>query len=611
MCTNRPIKEDLERILNKAEIGCWVLDLSTNQVNLSHVIKNLQGLPPGYNPDLESSLTLFYDELHRNLLREAIETAVKEGTDFDLELKIRTAGPSRRWVRVTGEPVFEDGSCSRIIGSTQIIDKQKRVEHNLARSEKRFKSLVQNGTDLIAVLDEQLHFSYVSPSVKKILNLTSDSLLHQNAFERLHQDDRDAVKDSVNSIAPFSRLTLEPYRYKDGDGNWRWIQSTVTNLCRDPDVSGFVINSRDVTGEKNEKERLKLLESVITHTTEAVVIVEASPSTHPDRKILYVNDAYCEITGYKRDEVIGNTANLLHGPETDTEELQKLLNAMKAWRPAKVELINYRKNGEPFWMHVSVVPVTNEHGEYTHWISIERDVTERKKYQQELLASLKEKETLLAEVHHRVMNNLAVISGMLHLQATEQDNDELSLKLLDSVARIKTIATIHEQVYRNETLSAVNLAKSIRKLSSDLVAVLNPDSDIRFQYDCDDIHVNINQAVPFSLVVNEIITNAIKHAFEGRERGSIHCVLKRDGNMAELKIKDDGVGLSTGFEQSSGVSFQESVVEMDQERDTRQATGCGLGLQIVSALSKQLRGSFRLRSNGSGAAFCFEFPLER
>lgn len=166
-----------------------MLDLSTNHVPFSHVNKKLQELPPDYNPDLESSLALFYDEPHRNLLREAIDTAVMEGTGFDLELKIRTSGQNKRWVRVTGEPVFENGSSVRIIGSTQIIDKQKRVEHNLARSEKRFRSLDQNGTHLIALLDEQLLFSYVSPSVKNILKLTSDSLLYQNALERVHQDD--------------------------------------------------------------------------------------------------------------------------------------------------------------------------------------------------------------------------------------------------------------------------------------------------------------------------------------------------------------------------------------------------------------------------------------
>ena len=610
MCKDSLENGVIDRILKKAEIGVWEYDVLNDQIYLSDVISDLQEVDGKHPSDLESALTLFYREPYRTSLRNAIDEAVNGGISFDLDLKIQGASKIERWVRVMGEPDFKHGECTRIIGSTQIIDKQKKVEKDVIRRENRFKALVRNGTDLIAVLDEGLCFSFVSPSVQSILNLKPDNLLLNSALERIHSEDKERVASSVVSIDAGDRRTIAPYRYKNGDDTWRWIESSVTNLCHDPAVRGFVINSRDISEEKEEKERLKLLESVITHMTEAVVIVEARPTTHPDRKILYVNDAYCEITGYDREEVIGNTAEILHGPETDSRELEKLLKAMKEWRSAKVELISYRKNGEPFWMHVSVVPVTNDKGEYTHWISIERDVTERKRYQQKLLDSLKEKEVLLAEVHHRVMNNLAVISGMLQLQAGEQNNDELSLKLLDSVARIKTIATIHEQVYRNETLSSVNLARSIRNLGDDLITILKPDLDIDIEYDCDDVYVNISQAIPFSLVVNEIITNAIKHAFEGRESGSVYCAMKKDKGKAILQIEDDGVGMDATIDQSSDVSVQDSIVTMQARSSTGRTIETGLGFQIVTVLSKQLRGSFRMNSNGSGAKFYFEFPIE-
>ena len=137
------------------------------------------------------------------------------------------------------------------------------------------------------------------------------------------------------------------------------------------------ISERDVL--LKQQTHLNLIDSVITHAKDAIIITEAPPQADSGPKIIYVNPAFTQMTGYLPDEVIGKSRRILHGPKTDTIELEKLREAMAAWRPCETTILNYKKNGEEFWLNVSISPVVDENGGFTHWISIERDVTESRK----------------------------------------------------------------------------------------------------------------------------------------------------------------------------------------------------------------------------------------
>lgn len=160
----------------------------------------------------------------------------------------------------------------------------------------------------------------------------------------------------------------------------------------------------------NDKPDLStLLESVVTHTTDAVMITEAEPLGEPGPRIIYVNQAFTDMTGYSAEEVIGKTPRLLQGPKSDYQALERLGQTLRKWEPGEVETINYKKNGEPFWIHFHVIPVADETGWYTHWIAIERDVTERKnrELRQQLLVNLH-------EPFHLAPDLSRALKGMLH-----------------------------------------------------------------------------------------------------------------------------------------------------------------------------------------------------
>ena len=271
-------------------------------------------------------------------------------------------------------------------------DGKEKIEQEaqILQSEQRFKALVQEGHDLYAIIDREGTYTYMSPSSTTVVGIPPEAFIGKNAFDYLHPDDIQKTLASLKKVINEDRVVVEPYRAKNQNNEWRWVESVLTNMLDNPAVKGIVVNSRDITDEVREKQRLKLLESVITNTKDAVLITEADPINKPGPKILYVNGAFTKMTGYEAEEVIGKTPRILQGPNSDKKELAKLGRALRDWEPYEMTSINYKKTGEEFWINFAVTPVTDETGRPTHWIAIERDVTEQKnkELENELLAQI-------------------------------------------------------------------------------------------------------------------------------------------------------------------------------------------------------------------------------
>jgi PAS domain S-box-containing protein len=467
------------------------------------------------------------------------------------------------------------------------IEKRNAIDE-LKQSEQRFKALVHEGSDLIAILDENANYKYVAPTVENVLGFPAEEFLDNNALDYIHIDDKERIIKVLDQLPIEDRIEIEPYRFRDLDGTWRWLETIVTNMTDNPAVGGYVANSRDITQRKKEEEQLKLLESAITNTQESVVILESEPSDLPGRKIVFANQAFTEMTGYAREEVIGQTLHFLNGPGTNRSELKRIRSALEKGESVSAEFLNYRKNGEEFWVSISMVPVSDNKGRFTHWISIGRDVTHRREQEEEIKKSLREKEILLAEIHHRVKNNLAVVSAMLQLQAAKEEDQDHTSHLLDSVGRIKTIANIHEQLYQSNNFSRIDIARNVEVLVEKISQTFDPDTLIEVIYDLNPVNLNVNQAVPFSLIVNEVMTNSMKHAFDDKSNGKIELNLARTGEKVLMTIRDNGIGLPD--------------LKTLQKGNT-------LGIQIISVLTQQLKAEFSYQkiSNGNGTLFSIAF----
>lgn len=289
-----------------------------------------------------------------------------------------------RYKRKDGGIAFNVWSA-RYDPKTQIMfcvarDAREKIkkEELLVVSEQRFKALVQEGADMISIIDADGNYIYTSPTTSEILGITPQEFDGNSVFDFIHPDDIKRVAGYMQRIRTENKVIAEAFRLRDGNNEWRWVETVLTNMVENPAIRGIVANSRDVTDKKNETQRLKLLESVITNTKDSVLITEAEPFDLPGPRILYVNEAFTRMTGYTAEEVIGKTPRILQGPKSDRTELARLSKAMRNWESCEITTVNYKKNGEEFWINFSLTPVADETGWYTHWIAIERDVTEQK-----------------------------------------------------------------------------------------------------------------------------------------------------------------------------------------------------------------------------------------
>jgi two-component sensor histidine kinase len=215
-----------------------------------------------------------------------------------------------------------------------------------------------------------------------------------------------------------------------------------------------------------------------------------------------------------------------------------------------------------------------------------RYFAQRARVEAQVRESLREKEVLLKEIHHRVKNNLQVVSSLLNLQAGQTDDGLATALLRDSQNRIKAMALIHENLYRSSDLALVNFANYATGLLEFLVPTYDTENKVTFQVQAEEMWLNLDTAIPCGLIINELISNALKHAFPNGTDGLIEVEMGRDGEWLHLSVKDDGVGFPKGVDFRSTSS---------------------LGLQLVNSLASQLDGTVELL-NGTGTTFTITFP---
>lgn len=206
-----------------------------------------------------------------------------------------------------------------------------------------------------------------------------------------------------------------------------------------------------------------------------------------------------------------------------------------------------------------------------------QDITEREHDKQRLKYSLQEKETLLSEIHHRVKNNLALISGFIQLQWLEEQDSQVAGKLRSNVNRIKTIANVHEQLYKSDNFHEVALDRHIKSLLDDFV----DETEINSKFYCDDIYLNMSQILPCSLIINEVLTNTLKHAFYEVKNQKIVINITQEKPKIKIKISDNGIGLPEDMGNQKG----------------------SIGMNLINTLAKQLQADYDYYSTNEGTTF--------
>ncbi len=402
------------------------------------------------------------------------------------------------------------------------------------------------------------------------------------------------------------RLYEEVWRIrKDGSGFWA---SVLVTALRNPDgtLRGYSIILHDVTARKNAETALKESENRLRQIADAMpqIVWTAAPDGHID----YFNQRWYDFTG-------------LSGVHDSEETLRAILHRddiahyFESWRAAfgsghafeiETRLLDQESKGWR-WHLGRAVPLYAADGSIEKWIGTFTDIDDHKRLSEELERrvaertaelerSLVEKTTLLKEVHHRVNNNLQVISSFLAMQLDAIEDTVAAAPLREAQQRVLAMSLIHEQLYQSPTLSLLEFGDYIGQLSSGLFAAycVQPDR-IGLELDVEPVFLTIDHAIPCGLILNELISNSLKHAFPGDRSGRIrvgfHQVQGTEPGVvrAELSVSDDGIGLPPGFRLEGSSS---------------------MGLQVVSALLRQLGAQVQIIGEG-GSSFVFQWDLER
>jgi PAS domain S-box-containing protein len=292
--------------------------------------------------------------------------------------------------------------------------------------------------------------------------------------------------------------------------------------------------------------------------------------------------------GYDSGELTGQHVSIVNYEDenmTAEEVNQAIRAAVLQDGEATYEVQNVKKDGTPFWCRATTSVF--EHPEYGKvLVAVQQDITQHKQSEEKVQRSLKEKEVLLKEIHHRVKNNLGIVSSLLQMQSRRSQEPQVTSILLDSQNRIDSIAMVHEKLYRSEDLANVNFAQYIPDLIAYLFESYNTSSNlVKLYLQVDDVGLDIESAIPCGLIVNELVSNALKYAFPNNQAGKILVKLYQKEYNVILIVQDNGVGLPVDFDKKKTKT---------------------LGINLIQGLVKQLRGNLEINSQ-QGTEFKITF----
>mgnify|MGYP003110106646 CR=1 FL=1 len=403
---------------------------------------------------------------------------------------------------------------------------------------------------------------------------------NQNAIsEGAHKSDTDNIPKNVNYLYPHPSNKLKTKQHsKEAKKGLDGINKSIEYSFSSP--SG--------------------LEQVGDPYKKFIKAVELSPSIVliVDRQgiIEFANTKFLETSGYLLNEVVGKGLELFKSDYSTINKYKELRDAVFKGDKWEGELVNKKRDGESFIFSASVSPVENDFGFITNFVILGQDVTPFRETEMKLKSAVEEKTVLLSELHHRVKNNLAIISGLIQLQAFNEPDEAVQSKLLSSVGRVQTMASMHELLYESGSFSKVDFGQNVAKIVNSIGKMYyEKNKQITVNMDIEPVKLNINQAHPCSLILNEVITNAYKHAFNSIEKsgsGKIHIQIYTQKKSIYISIVDNGIGLPWDL-------------KADIEKQSLH-----LGSTLLNTLVSQLNGSYQYTSDKYGTTFTLNFSRE-
>lgn len=478
-------------------------------------------------------------------------------------------------------------------GKSDKLDKLVKIKtHELIESEKKYQALIEHLGEGVSIVDMDEIFTFSNPASDEIFGVNKGKLIGLNLVNFVDDENFKILKMQSkeryqNRISNYELLITRP------DGKKRNIMITATPMHdMNGKVTGSLVIFRDIT--EWQKTENVLEEKEIELNVIAEFSLDTIFSISKSGEILYVSKSAKELFGFEPEEIIG-TSFTKYVPK---KELKNFWNALKdvflskKIRGFQILLINHKGDSIPVEITGQLV---KKNGKLVGQGTI-RDITVRKRAEEQIKKDLEEKEILLKEVHHRAKNNMQIISSMMKLQYRVLEDPKLKGFLKDTQNRIRTMSVIHELLYSSNDLANIRLKKYINILTNHLFSSMSLDpSKIKIKINMKNLLLNVNLAIPCGLIINELVSNSLKHAFPNDRTGIITISMQKETNLIStdkkeifyhLIVSDNGIGLPK---------------DIDLENNNF------IGLFLIKILTKQLKGNLKLRNdNGTSVEITFK-----
>lgn len=494
---------------------------------------------------------------------------------------------------VTLTPVTLDGRSVLLVVWHELTER-KRAEAAIRESEERFRTLVEQATDAIFLHAADGTVVDLNRRAADGLGYTRDEVVG-GAFRQfdpfLPPAEHARLLAELGTDRHAGKLIHFETRHRRKDGTAFPVEVRMSLVELNGRTHRMSI-ARDVTERKRAEDALRASEQRFRAIFDQTL--QLSGLLSPDGTLLEANRTALEVGGVDPAEAIGRPfweTPWIAGDPARQARMREAVSRAAAGETVRFEVQFRAAGGAEPWADFSLKPCFDAEGRVTLLIPEGRDITARKLAEEKVASSLREKEVLLKEIHHRVKNNLQIISALLYLQSVGLPDRAVRAMFEETRGRVKSMALIHERLYRSGDLAGVDLAEYVRQLADDLYRAYTVSHEsVRLDLDVTVPPLPIDVAIPCGLLLNEMISNCLKHAFKDRAAGVIGVAFRRtaDGNVV-LSVADDGAGFPPDFDFRTTTSF---------------------GLQLIHTLAEQLNGHADL-TGGPGAAVAVTFPAPK
>jgi|GEM_PF-2539299 len=449
------------------------------------------------------------------------------------------------------------------------------------------EKIIDTMYNFLIILDYKLRIININNSGLKLLGYNEYEL--ENKTLNFLLEDETAL-ELILKIENKSNLdkslvhTMET-KLKSVNGTFVPVLLSVSTIrIREDHPPGLICIGNDLIQEKKMKKALH--ESEEMYKTLLKTDPDSVVTTDLEGNIIQFSQRTMFMHGYSQDELEGKSIFDLFAPECQDKALRTLMETIENGTSRNNQLTLLKKDGARFTGEINASTIKNLKGEDFTVMYTMRDITHHKQAEAQIQASLDEKEVLLREIHHRVKNNLQIISSLLNLQSSYLKDETSRDVLKESKDRVKSMAMIHQKLYQSGNFEEIEMGEYIEYLVNGLFSSYGVDSDkIKLNTDLQKIYLDIDTAIPLGLIINEIITNSIKHAFPGELKGEIFIKIFQEGENYLIVVADNGVGLPE---------------DLDVEKTA------SLGMQLVNNLVRQIDGELELKRT-RGTEFRIKF----